>query len=88
MAALLVIYSSSDTANNLQQVTQVIESYRSHWKVHKTAWIVRTGDTERQLAEKLPVLERSERIMVSQIPRTSAWIGYAKAQIDWLASAI
>lgn len=88
MAALFVIYSLNGNQNH-DRITKELETYEARWRVQKSSWKISTGETEGAVAKKLlACLDDEDRLIVTRIAQTSAWVGFKESQMNWLSGLI
>lgn len=89
MAAILVTYDLNKLGQDYAALDEVLDSYPTHWRFQRSAWIIDTDETEFDVASKLAALMDSNDVLfVTRVAETASWWGYDEEGDRWFQSVI
>ena len=86
MAVNLIAYDLNEPGQSYDAVISTIKkSYPTRWHCQKSVWLVATTEDPDETARcLLAVMDDSDKLFVTRVPRDAAWSAYSDAVTNWL----
>lgn len=81
----LILYNSSSTFKNIRIANEIKQKYKQWAVLSDNSFVIVSTDDAAQVRDDLQThIGKGDKLFVTKITPSAAWIGYTKQVSDWL----